>query len=139
MLAKRNRMQIWISRVALALAGLTTLLLALSFPDPRHATPLSIAVQTFYFLVSVGSFAAVFRIGRTRKGGRRLVALLSLAAPFMFALNAKVIVGGFRHEFPLSLPAIVSVAMVAVPWIAVLVAAVCLRETGEREGAIGMV
>lgn len=34
-------MRIWISRLSLVIAGLTTLLLALSFPAPRYATPLS--------------------------------------------------------------------------------------------------
>ena len=119
---REPRIQTWISRVSLALAGLMTLLLTLSFPAPRDATPLSIAIQALYFLVSVVSFTALFRIGRTRKGGRRLVALLGLTAPFMLAFNAKIIVAGFRHESPLS-P--LSSVIAAAPWIAVLVAAAC--------------
>jgi hypothetical protein len=113
-------MQIWISRLSLALAGLATLMLALSFPAPR--TPLGIAFQALYSLVSVASFVALSRIGRTRKGGRRVVALLGLTAPFMLAFNARAIVAGLRHEFPLSpLTSLIAAA----PWIALLVAAAC--------------
>lgn len=115
-------MQIWISRLSLAFAGLNTLLLALSFPAPSDATPLSIALQVLYFLVSVASFVALFRIGRTRKSGRRLVALLGLSAPFMLAFNARSIVAGLRHEFPLS-P--LTSLLAAAPWIALLIAAAC--------------
>ena len=123
------RMQIWISRVSLAFAGLMTLLLALSFSAPRFATPLSLAIQAFCFLVSVGSFVALFRIGRTRKSGRHLVALLGLTAPFMLAFSAKAIVAGFRHEFPWSpLTSVIGAA----PWIARLVAAACLIQPRSR-------
>lgn len=126
-LSKRNRMQTWISRVSLALAGLTTLMLVLSFPAPRHATPLGLAFQALYFVVSVASFVALFRIGRTRKSGRRLVALLGLAAPFMLALNARTIIAGLRNELPLARPAtLVAVAVAVAPWIALLIAAFCL-------------
>lgn len=119
---RKPRMQAWIGRVSLALAGFTTLLLALSFPAPRDATPLSIAFQALYSLVSVASFVVLFRIGRTRKGGRRVVALLGLTAAFMLAFNARAIVAGLRHEFPLSpLTSLITVA----PWIALLVAAAC--------------
>jgi len=113
-------MQIWSSRFSLALAGLATLMLALSLPTPRSATLLSIAVQALYFLISVGSFVALFRIGRTRKGGRRLVVLLGFTAAVMLVLNARTVVAGLRHEFPLSpLTSLISVA----PWIALLIAA----------------
>lgn len=121
-LSKRNRVQTWITRVSLALAGLMTLMLVLSFPAPRDSTPLGIAFQALYFVVSVASFVALFRIGRTRKGGRRLVALLGLTALFMLAFNAKTIVAGLRHESPLSR---LSSVIAAAPWIAVLVAAAC--------------
>jgi len=124
-------MQIWISRLSLVFAGLTTLLLALSLPAPRYATPLSIAIQTLYFLVSVVSFVALFRIGRTQKGGRRLVALLGFTAPFMLVFNARTIVAGFRHEGPLS-P--LTSLVVAAPWIALLIAAACLIQTRSRVG-----
>ena len=122
-LSKRNRTQTWISRVSLALAGLMTLILALSLPTPRYATPLGIAFQALYFAVSVASFVALFRIGRARNGGRRLVALLGITAPFMLAIHAKTIVDGLQHELPLS--PLASVFGVA-PWIAILVAAACL-------------
>ncbi len=115
-------MRIWISKLSLVFAGLTTLLLALSFPAPRYATPLSIAIQALYFLVSVVSFVALFRIGRTQKGKRRLVALLGVTALFMLVFNARTIVAGFRHEFPLS-PLTSLIAMA--PWIALLIAAAC--------------
>jgi hypothetical protein len=108
-----------------------TLMLAFSFPAPRNATPLVIAFQAFYFLVSVVSFVALFRIGRTRTGGRRLVALLGLTAPFMLAVYAKTIIAGLRHEFPQS-PLTSGVA--AAPWIAILVAAACLIQ--PRSGII---
>jgi hypothetical protein len=115
-------MQIWIGRLSLAFAGLNTLLLALSLPAPSDATPFSIALQALYFLVSVASFVALFRIGRTRKGGRRLVALLGFSAPFMLAFNARAIVAGLRHEFPLS-P--LTSLLAAASWIALLIAAAC--------------
>jgi hypothetical protein len=115
-------MQVWISRLSLALAGLMTLMLALSFPSPRDATPLSIAIQAVYFLVSVTSFVALFRIGRTDKRGWRLIALLGLAAPFMLAFHARDILRGFRPETPFS-PA--AGLLLLSPWIALLIAAVC--------------
>jgi len=126
--------RIWISRLSLALAGLMTLLLAFSLPSPRYATPLSIAIQTVYFLISVTSFIALFRTGRTGKGGWRLVALLGLAAPFMLAFHAKGIVMGFRHEPPFS-PVVGLLA--AAPWIALLVAAACSirRQSDAGESA----
>ncbi|HEX5718370.1 MAG TPA: hypothetical protein VF179_19565 [Thermoanaerobaculia bacterium] len=115
-------MQVWIGRLSLALAGLITLMLALSFPSPRDATPLSIAIQAICFLVSVTSFVALFRIGRTDKRGWRLVALLGLAAPFMLAFNARGILNGFRPEAPFS-PAVG--LLLSLPWIALLIAAAC--------------
>jgi hypothetical protein len=115
-------MLIWISRLSLVLAGITTLLLALSFPAPRYATPLNIAVQSLHFLVSVISFVALFRIGRTHKAGRRMVTLLGGTALFMLGFNARTIVAGLHHEFPLSpLTSLVT----ATPWIALLIAAAC--------------
>lgn len=119
---RSGRVPIWISRLSLAIAGFSTLMSALSFPAPSDATLLSIAIQTLYCLVSVASFVALFRIGRTRKSGRRLVALLGLAAPFMLAFNARATVAGLRHEFPLSpLTSLIGVT----PWIALLIAAAC--------------
>ena len=115
-------MRIWISRLSLALAGLMTLLLALSLPFPPDATPLGMTKQALYFLFSVTSFVALFRIGRTGKAGWRLVALLGLAAPFMLAFHARAIVMGFRHEPPFS-PAVGLIA--AAPWIALLIVAAC--------------
>jgi hypothetical protein len=128
---RKPRMQTWIGRSSLALAGLTTLMLALSLPAPRHLTPLGIVFQVLYLLVSVASFVALFRIGRMRNGGRRVVALLGLTAPFMLAFNARTIIAGFRHESPLS-PLTSLVAMA--PWIALLVAAACyLPQSGAGE------
>lgn len=99
-----------------------TLLLALSLPAPRFATPLSLAIQALYFLASIGSFVAMLLIGRSGRGGRRLVALLGLTALLMLAFNARVIVAGFRHQFPLS-PLTSLITMT--PWIALLIAAGC--------------
>jgi len=124
-------MQIWISRFSLVLAGLTTLLLALSFLAPRDATLLSIASQVLHFLVSVLSFVALFRIGRTHKGGRRLVAILGCTALLMLVFNVRTIIAGFRHELPLS-PLTSLVAMA--PWIALLIAAACLIQPQSGVG-----
>jgi hypothetical protein len=117
-----SKMRVWISRLSLALAGLMTLLLALSLPSPSEATPLGLAIQAVYYLISVTSFVALFRIGRTGKGGWRLVALLGLAAPFLLALHARAIVIGFRPEAPFS-PA--AGLLSAAPWIALLIAGAC--------------
>ena len=117
-----TRMRVWISRLSLALAGLMTLMLAFSLPSPRDATPLSLAIQAVYFLISLTSFVALFRIGSTDKRGWRLVALLGVAAPFMLAFHARAIVIGFRPETPFS-PAVGLIG--AAPWIALLIAAAC--------------
>jgi hypothetical protein len=116
----RETMLIWISRLFLALAGLMTLLLALSLPAPRYATSFSLAIQALYFLISAGSFVAMFLIGRPGKGGRLLVALLGLTAILLLAFNARAIVAGFRHQAPLS-P--LTSLMIMTPWIALLIAA----------------
>ena len=123
---RKPGVRIWISRLSLALAGLMTLLLALSLPLPPDATPLDMVMQALYFLLSVTSFVALFRVGRTGKAGWRLVVLLGLAAPFMLAFHVSGIVIGFRHEPPFS-PAVGLLAglFAVAPWIALLIAAAC--------------
>lgn len=55
-------MRIVVSRLLLACAGVVTLLLALSLPSPWNATPFELILQGVYFLASIGSFVALFRI-----------------------------------------------------------------------------
>ncbi len=124
-------MRVVVSRLLLACAGFMALVLAFSLPTPTEATPLSLVLQGVYFLASIGSFVALFRIRPIGRSGQRLVAGLALLALLMLAFQARGIVAGLLGSAPMMA---LSSLLAASPWtFLLLVAALTLR---RRSGAL---